>query len=284
MSRQLCLMSLLAASACTTRGAEDWREWYDDGELYDVAEPLRFTAENYDFPVDDEDGIGALSDKAFDFPRNFGTNLAAEAFTDAFSDCENWNTTTELPKQITGIVTLHPNFYFKTNGCTLNDEKYYVSYFIQDRTGGMFVLGDGRVAPFDAGDRVTLNVTSVRRSFGLDMIYGAEIVDFERSAEPIYFEPVDDLGDADMNLVRRVEGTVVTAPDNFGEFWLNPDGGDCTSESNRGCLVAQLGLDIQRRPLEIAVGERLALTGPVLYSYSTYSVAITRVGQIERQP
>ncbi len=34
----------------------------------------------------------------------------------------------------------------RSHGCDDGDEKFYGAFFIQDRTGGLFVLGDSKVA------------------------------------------------------------------------------------------------------------------------------------------
>jgi hypothetical protein len=265
--------------------AEDWEDWYDDGALYTVEEPVSFTSEPYDFPADPDDGIGALIEKNFVFPRGFGTNVAADDWSEAVEGCENWYESPDLPVVVTGVITTHPRFYFKANGCTRDDEKYYGSYWIEDGTGGMFVLGDTKVAHFDMGDTVTLEVRATRTSFDQRMVYSSKVLEVERNRRPISFvEHNEPFAADDMNEVRRVTGTVISPPDNFGEFTVLPDGEDrnCTAASTAGCAFATLDIELSRRGITFEPGERVTLTGPIIYSFDTYALVLTRVGQIDR--
>ena len=69
-----------------------------------------------------------------------------------------------------------------------------------------------------------------------------------------------------------VTGDVTTLPDTFGAFIVKADDG---SE-----YAVQLDVDLNRRGYSYPVGSRLQVTGPVLYSYSEYSIAVMSVGQI----
>jgi hypothetical protein len=284
--RSLVLLLSTTLVACSaSSGPEDWQDWYDPGAAYEVEEPVEFTDADYGLPVDDAPGIGDLLEDAFSFPRGYGTNLAAEEFPEDGMACADWYASDDLPFEITGVVTVHPRFYFKTNGCGQDDEKYYGSYFLEDDTGGVFVLGDSKVAHFDMGDTVTLRVRGTRRSFGLDMIYVHEVVEVQRTHRAISYEVADaPFGADDMGEVRRITGTIVRGADNFGEVLLAPDGHNtpCTEANLAGCALLGLDVELSRRGISFEVGERVTATGPILYSYSAYSLVLSRVGQIER--
>lgn len=275
----------LTAACGTSSDPEAWEDWYDPGVVYDVEEPVAFTSEPYGLPANDASGIADLLDAGFNFPRDFGTNLAAAEVPDAGLSCSDWYASDDLPFEITGVVTVHPRFYFKTNGCGTDDEKYYGSYFLEDDTGGVFVLGDSKVAHFDMGDTVTIRVRGTRRSFGLNMVYVHDVLDVQRTQRPIAYEVKQaPFGDADIGEVRRVTGTIARSADNFGEVLLAPDGNPtpCTETSTAGCALIAVDVELQRRGISFTPGERVTVTGPVLYSYSAYSLVLSRVGQIER--
>ena len=265
-------LSLLACEMRET--GEDWTGWYDEGSDLDVTEPIEWTDQNYDLaPVDGVQDIGDLQDAVF--PGKDGALVYGsgdELSSD--SDCEV-DTDSALPATVQGIVTLHPRFYFKTNGCDrASDEKYYGSYFIQDATGGVFVLGDSKVAHFDVGDRVEMKVRGIKTNFDLDMIYAHDIVKVERDASPIYYVVAEGetLGADDVGMVRRVTGEITQAADNFGEFKVTDDSGTVHTVS--------LDAEINRRGFGFDLGTRVQATGPVLYSYSAYTIVIMNVGQL----
>jgi hypothetical protein len=199
-------------------------------------------------------------------------------------NCADWQTDDTLPQEIEGIVTLHPRWYVKVSGCLPadddsrfidSDEKYYGSYFIEDQSGGVFVLGDAKVAHFNMGDRVRMTVRSVANNFDLQMVTGHDILEVTRGPEPIYYQTVSDgkLCPDDVASVRRVTGTVFTDPDTFGEFTLESDDG------NRH--IINLDAELNRRGIRYPIGTRLTVTGPVLFSYGSYAIVVIRVGQIE---
>jgi len=184
---------------------------------------------------------------------------------------------------VTGVVTLMPKFYFKSNGCTTDDEKFYGSYFIEDDTGGVFVLGDTRVARFDMGETVTIRVRASRRSFGQNMVYVHDLLDVDRTTRPIRYRTKQaPFGDADIGQVRRITGTIATRPDTFGEFRIEPDGGSCNPSTGGGCAVISLDVELNRRGVSFELGERVTFTGPILYAYNTYKLIVLRLGQVER--
>ncbi len=283
--RSLVLTTLFGCAE--TLPPEDPSDWYDQGSTTDIDESISFTREAYDVPVDPADGIGALLDEAFSFPddRNFGTNIAASRFTEAFDDCDRHFESDELPRVIEGIVTMRPRYYFKAGGCARNDNKYYGSFFIEDATGGVFVLNDAKFAHFDTGDRIRIRVLGTRVSFDLPMVYSHELLSVERLGEPLYFEPATGpLGDPDVGRVRRVTGEVVAAPDNFGTFYIRPDAweSDCSAKATSSCVAASLDVELNRRGVTVDVGERVTVTAPVIYAFSEYTLIVMRLGNLER--
>lgn len=278
------LLSFLMLAACSERDDFDVPDgWFDVGDNYDVQEPLAFTEEPYGFPEAGDGGIAERLSPAFTFPRDFGTRIAT-GDAPVGATCNGWTFDDTLPVEVTGVVTLLPRYYFKTDGCDADDEKYYGSYFIEDDTGGMFVLGDSKVAHFDMGDTVTIRVRGVRRSFGQNMVYVHEVLAADRTARPIrYVERSAPLGDDDINHVRRITGTVVTAPDTFGEFFVQPDGSPVTCQaSGADCAAVAIDSELNRRGITVAPGDRITVTGPVLFSYDIYKILVMRVGQLER--
>jgi len=244
-SRVLGPWALLALGACATNEAEDPSDWYDGGTDLYVEEPVAFTDQNYAFPVDDDDGIGFLKDNLLPVPSGSpGADQVAWGKDDAYVDppggpmrspgCQILPVD-ELPFVIDGVATAFPRFYFKTSGCDWDsDEKYYGSFFIQDRTGGLFVLGDTKVAHFEMGDRIRIRARAAKTSFDLDMIYAYDQLEVVEKGVPIYYEEAHEELDtlaADpstnpIGKVYRVTGEVITGMDTFGEFTVEDDDGD----------------------------------------------------------
>lgn len=268
------MLSLLFMLACTVDDApQDYLSWFDPGSDLEVREAIEFTDQAYDFPADSSTGIGALIDDLFPVSDDviaYASNDQFGADTDCTSTVED-----ELPWVLEGVVTLHPRFYFKTNGCDYaSDEKYYGSYFIEDSTGGVFVLGDSKVAHFDTGAKVRMVVRGVRTAYGQNMIYAHDIEAVLREeTQPVYYQMADGaLGANDIGEVRRVEGTVVTEKDTFGEFLVESDDGQTHSVS--------LDAELNRRGVGYDIGTRIQATGPVLYSYEVYTIIVMEIGQI----
>jgi hypothetical protein len=182
--------------------------------------------------------------------------------------CEGWQRSADLSVEIEGIVTIYLKYYFKTSGCqgdrdADSDEKYYGSYFIEDESGGMFVLGDTKVAHFNMGQRVRLKVRAVKESFGLQMVIAHDVEEIGREVEPIYYQiPTGPLGFDEMARVQRVTGTVVSDASNFGELLIESDEGVTYS--------IKVDWEITRRKHAWDAGERIQVTGPVLYSYDIF--------------
>lgn len=280
----LALFAAVAAlTACTpSRELEDVEGWYDSGTYAPVEEALAFTTEPYGLPAAGAPGLADVLAPALSFPSGFGTRIGA---SEAGGDGCGWTVDDALPVEITGVVTVLPRYYFKSDGCGRDDEKFYGSYFIEDDTGGIFVLRDTKVAWFDAGDTVTLRVRGTRVSYDQPMIYVHDVIAVDRTARPVrYVERQGPLGASDLNEVRRVTGTVVSEPDTFGEFSIRPDGGPgtCEAAGDSGCAVASLDSELNRRGVTFAPGDRVSVTGPVLFSYDVYKIILLRLGQIQR--
>jgi hypothetical protein len=256
----------LAAGCAAPRPVEDPATWFDPGAPLVVAERLEFTDVNYDFT-----GETPIADLPIPAGDSF-VSLFAEG--DPLPACEEWETTPDLPAEITGIVTILPRYYYKTDGCDQDAEKYYGSFFLQDASGGIFVLNDSKVSHFLAGDRVTLSVRGVANRFDLPMVTALDVVDVQPHPEPIYFQAANAAFDqGDIALVERVTGTVATEADTFGAFDLTQDGTGVT-------YGVSIDSDLARRGVHYAVGTRITVTGPVLYSYSLYSIIVMQVGQV----
>lgn len=275
----------LLAACASGGGPSDPAGWFDPGTGYDVQEALAFTTDPYGLA-----GIGDLAGALFPVGE-FDAIVYGEGEALPVSDCE-MSTTRELPGEVVGVVTIHPRFYFKTEGCAWSgqtgqsDEKYYGSFFVEDDTGGFFVLGDSKVAHFDAGDRVRLRVRAARTSYDLDMVYAHDVLEIERDWSPIrYSVPEGPLGLSHVARVQRVEGRVVLRDwDEDGEVDDVLSGfGDVALEADDGTEY-QLAIDVElnRRGIEFAEGERVQVTGPVLYSFSAFSIVVMELGQIAR--
>jgi len=304
------IAAALLLGACADRGqAERWQDWFDEGTASDVTEAVPFTEQDYTFPADPDAGILALREdlltQTFD---NDGPLFAPGEMPEGADACSFWEELpadsdggAALPREIQGIVTSHPRVYRKIEGCApqdaQSDEKYYGSFWIEDATGGVFVLNDSKVAAFEMGDKVTIDVRAVRRRFGIDMVYVHDLVSVERGPfEVSYDEVARPLTQADQSTVQRVTGTVLTEPTTFGEIVLSIDGytgGTCEPETREGrahCLFANLDQEIARRGITLTPGERVTLTGPVTQNVffddqgaiSFYGLYLTRVGQIAR--
>ncbi len=310
MTRLASLLVLTAVSACASdRAAENPNGWYGKGDAYDVLETVEFTTTPYDVQ-----GPTAIAD----IPTpGFGTFETWFSSDDGIPDssCSDWSTKQDLPVEISGIVTAHPRYYYKASGCRPeddrnidSDEKYYGSYFIEDETGGFFVLGDSKVAHFDLGDRVTLRVRAVKELFSFQMIYASDVLEIDRGPYPVYYEErTEPLTDDDLSLVRRMTGTVGYNGD-FGEVQLcmgtiregdfddvyeGLTGQDakgpqirCLNEG-RGFYLA-LDTELQRRGFELEIGQKVMASGPVIRGfdenevpYDQHRIVITRLGQLE---
>lgn len=270
----LRLAPLCLLLGCTNlRGAEDPSDWYDNGTNTWVEEEITWTEDNYSFPEDPTQGIGDLEANSFPVGGSYGKSFAEG---DDFPEgaCFDFIDDT-LPREIEGVVTIHPRFYFKTTGCTTDsEEKYYGSFFIQDGTGGVFVTGDTKVAHFNTGDKVKLLVRGLQTSWDLDMIYTYDVLSVDRSERSVYYQAVaGPLGFEHAGEVVRIAGIVTTDIDTFGSFYVQLDSGDE--------VLVSLDSEISRRGVSYPVGTRLQVTGPVIYSYNEHQIVVLQKGQLE---
>lgn len=281
MSRLIPLATALLVACAPARGPEDYSDWYgpvgEAGE--DVREPVEFTDQDYVYP-EAGPGVDSLDSLFEDFSRKYAPeDLPPNA------SCGDWSTTSQLPKEVWAMVTLHPRYYFKTDGCDSqqddgdSEEKYYGSFFVEDSTGGVFVLGDSKVAHFDMGDRVKIRIRGIQRSFGLDMVVAHDIVEIDRGPYPIHYTEAPPLVNSEypdeswIGTVVRAEGVVVNEPDTFGEFTVQGDDGS-------NYLVA-LDSELNRRNVRFPIGSRIRATGPVQRAFGD-KIVIMRIGQIQR--
>lgn len=294
----LCAVAALSACDDLREKPEDPSEWWADGEDAWVEEAIDFTPDDYALPASGTAGIGDFAEQVYpvgdwdrDSPRNLWSIKYApgEGFD---ADCGGIEDST-LPYELEGIITLHPAWYIKSYGCAPDpdqtfppdsEEKYYSSYFIEDRTGGLFVLFDSRVAPFTVGDKVRLKVRAVRSNHwddggeyigSQDMIYAHDIVSIERGAAAVHYTEVDGaLGIEHVNRVVRIHGTVVEIDESFNNVTVQTASG--------AEVVYSLGLDLGRRPSSHAkLGDVVTATGPVLLSYDIFTISIAQVGQLD---
>ncbi|MBN2800053.1 MAG: hypothetical protein JXX28_12990 [Deltaproteobacteria bacterium] len=265
-------LPLLILAACVApRDPEDPSGWYASGDSLDVEEYVAFTDQPYpDFGA--ENTIADFNDAVFP-TKPYTLTYGPEEVRPEGTTCQ-YAEDRSLPMEIEGVVTLHPRYYFKTMGCDNGDEKFYGNYFIEDATGGAFILGDSKVAHFGMGDRVRLKVRGVRTTFDLNMVYAHDVVEVTRGPFPIYYsEPSGPLGADDVAKVQRVTGTVLSEKDDFGAFRVESDNGTTYDVS--------LDAELSRRGVGWYPGDRITVTGPVIYSYSAYSIIIMRKGQVQ---
>ena len=298
----LSFPSLLGLSCADVRDTPtDASDWWSEGEETRVEEFIDFTTDEYGIPEGSADGIGDFSARVYPvgtWAAGSSTDLWAIKYAPGETFAADCGTQEDdaLPYELDGIVTLHPAWYIKSYGCAVepdrsyppySEEKYYSSYFVEDDTGGLFVLFDSRVAPFTVGDRVRLKVRAVRSNHwstggdylgSQDMIYAHDILDVERDAASIHYREVDGaLGLEHVNRVVRVSGTIVEVDESFSNY---------TIETASGAeVIYSLGLDLGRRPSAKAeLGDTVTATGPVLLSYSTFTISIAQVGQLDIEP
>jgi hypothetical protein len=244
----------------------------------DVVEPVEFTDAGYAYP-EQGPGVADLANIVEDFTRFYAPE---DEPPDA--NCGDWLTTAELPRELWVMATIHPRYYFKTDGCNSqadegdSEEKYYGSFFIEDSTGGIFVLGDSKVAHFEMGDRVKIRIRGVQRLFGLNMVVAHDIIEIDRGPYPIHYTeaPPLDFGEYPdeswLGKTVRIEGEVTSDPDTFGEFSVLGDNGSTY-------LVA-LDTELNRRKVYYEIGTRIRATGPVQRAFGD-KIIIMRKGQIE---
>ncbi len=269
------IAGLVLLCACSSgRKAED-ADWYAPGQGLDVVEAVAFTEDPYGLPAAGM-GFGDL-----EMPPEYTTWFAPD--DPPPEDCSDWmeDDSGDLPTEITGVVTTHPRIYIKVNGCVPqsntsidSDEKYYGSFFIEDDSGGIFVLGDSKVAHFDMGDRVTLKVRALKNHFGQVMVAVHDVVEIDRGPYPIHYETwTEAFDETDIGWVHRVTGTVATETSTFGEVAIEGDQGQ----------IWNLAIDqeLSRRGVSYPVGTRIQVTAPVLRGFGdSFPLVVMKKGQV----
>ncbi len=219
--------------------------WGEGGEQEFADEEITYMSREegdnrYGLPREGKPGIADLIAL---FPQEglgFGDPniFASPEFEDAPQVCSSWSNEViaDLPMDIEVVVTLYPRQYQKVSICG-QDERHYGSYTVEDDTGGMLVLRDGRVAEFTYGDRITLRVHAVTLTFGRDLdtraILVADVLPAEQPRveedggevlvrEILYEEASEPFGTENVGKVYQVDGYVHEAPtnDNFGSMIL----------------------------------------------------------------
>lgn len=222
--------------ACSSDHGEpplaDWSVGEGSVEQIPVDEPVTFAARSessvYGLPREGEPGIAdviaILPEGAI--AQNEPNLFVADGDAPAGDQCQGGGAliVPGLPMVVEGVVTLHPRQYVKTPICG-QDERFYGSFVIEDDTGGMLVLRDGRVADFTFGDRVRLTVRGVTVIFGRDPETRAVLIaDIEPltsgGGTVLYREQSTRFAAADVGLVKRIEGWVLQRPtsDNFNSM------------------------------------------------------------------
>lgn len=323
LSRLVVLTILIATLGACAQEQEPFTEAqiserYGDVEQVFVQEPVEFTNQPYSFmgPSSIEDLLNVIPPNSFVF---YGFAPEDEHPLDDVL-CEgmfdNISPAPELPMVVEGVVTLHPRYFIKPTFCG-EDERYYGSYLIQDSTGGIMVFKDSRIADFQMGDRVRLNVRGLYSSFDTPAVLAHDPAEVLESDQPIYYEEVDrELEITDIGKVKRFTGKVgpggLPTNQNFNEMCLVRPEDDspercgkfctvntaetaCASENcvedfpgagtgrcarEDGYWLVSLDREIgQRQPRIIEEGDVIEVTGPVVDSFGL-SFLIARWGQL----
>lgn len=215
--------------------------WTTPAETTPVEEPIVFIDRSgtvgYGLP---EAGQMGLGDLIAALPRDLNGQPNFVLYTDpseaAPAACQDERRSLDmLPLTIEGVITLHPRYYRKVDVCG-QDERNYGVYAIEDDTGGMVVLRDGRVAGFTFGDRVRMTIRGVGQLYRQPTDRAVVIADVEALEpsrgpdglpyRPVFYSPQEGLfGDDDMGEVRRIEGYVAVQPtnDNFNDMILSSE-------------------------------------------------------------
>ncbi len=298
--RAAALLGAIAAgfglSGCADAGGPlDVTKTYQQPTTVQVEEPIKFCQQ--DGKICDPDAykpgdmsiadLTALVDSSAyvwygfspDDPYPMGDTSGFPADCDPSSYTNAINKIDQLPTYIEGVVTLQPHYLQKVSLCG-ESQRFYGSYFIQDKTGGILILKDSRVADFTYGNRVKLRVRALVKAFDTVavLVHDDEQVDDPDTQHDIYWKSVTDreFDSTDNGKVRRVTGTIVTEPTNanFNQMDLKSDDGSKTWSVS---LDRQLGL----RGLTLDKGMRIQVTGPVVVSYGTPEILVGSVGQIK---
>ncbi len=241
------LVAVASLSACAAEWEEptlDNREAAGSADLIEesVAFAPRFTGEGsgrveqrYGLPVGDGSGVADLLDLIGSASTDF---LVASGDEPAGDVCSSIAVSPRLPMTITGVVSLASQKYLKVPVCG-QDERFYASFVVEDDTGGIVVLRDGRVSEFDFGDHVRLTVRGLIEPYaGQKYVVISDTEKLEGSSEVRYTPSDVAFSDADLGRTMRVSGFVLQEP----------------TSSNFNAMV------VSNRPLpEAGVGESTAV-------------------------
>ena len=215
------LVAAASLSACTAEWDEptlDNREAAGSADLIEepVAFAPRFTGEGsgrveqrYGLPVGDGSGVADLLDLIGSSSSDFLVSAGDEPAGDV---CTSISTSPRLPMTITGIVSLSAQKYLKVPVCG-QDERFYASFVVEDDTGGIVVLRDGRVSEFDFGDHVRLTVRGLIEPYaGQKYVVISDAEKLEGSSEVRYTASDAAFSDTDLGRTMQVRGSVLQEP------------------------------------------------------------------------
>lgn len=233
----VALLLAVAAVGCDDELTADYANpTFDDGTEREVSEPVPFAERDegtmYGLPRDGQASIADLLAlmPVDGVPDGDPTLFVAPDDQPTTDQCEGGGATVldGLPMVIEGVVTLHPRQYLKVPICG-QDERNYGSWVIEDDTGGIVMLRDGRVAPYTFGDRVRVTVRGVLELNGGDpttrAVVIADVEALDASGDVLYSLQETPFSADDVGRTRRVEGYVAVAAtsENFNEMILASD-------------------------------------------------------------
>ena len=252
-----------------------------------VEEPIAFTLTPYDPAKDGPNTIAELNDvvnkSAFvwqGIAPGFPYPVQGDCEPDRNGD-QAPVTVSALPMTIEGVVTIYPRYFIKPSFCG-QDERFYGSFFIQDSTGGVFVMRDSRIAPFTFGDRVRMRVVGLTKIFDYHAVMSfdqLEVVTGPQGREPIYVQPIERaLRDSDQAQVMQVVGRVSSEAtnNNFNEMRLR-------SLDDSVEWIVSLDREVGQRNPDWRLGDVLKVTGPVINSFGL-KIIVMSYGQVEKIP
>ena len=307
--------ALFALAACSGVNEPATQDEIDDrfgtAETTYVEEHVDFTDAPYDFtgPSSIADLIGVIPDGA-----SVWYGMSESYPISGTCDPRQRNeieTSSALPMEIEGIVTLHPRYFQKINFCG-EDERYYGTYMIEDSSGGIMVLKDSRIADFMMGDRIKLKVRGVMKYFDTTavLVHDPEVI--VETEQAVSYKEIDrefdtaDIGKV-FRITKKVQGEATNT--NFNELCLvglddssdedcskycvahsDCESGECvfpyasatsgTCSRDGGYWLVSLDKEIgQRQPRVIKKGDVLEVTAPVLDSFGLKMI-VMRFGQI----
>ncbi|MCB9520683.1 MAG: hypothetical protein H6699_07400 [Myxococcales bacterium] len=228
MLRRLAPLLAVGALGCAddlrTSPLADDAIWNDDVSTHTPTESIdyrdRSTGVRYDLPAD---GMTSIADVIDLFPTSSLDSTDPDIFVAPglsfpTDQCRGGapRVVDDLPLTFEGVVTLYPRQYMKVTICG-QDERQYGVFTVEDDTGGIVVVRDGRAAPYSFGDRVRVTVRALALTFGREVDTRVVLVsDIERlpNRDPyVAFSPLTDPYGADqIGRVQQIEGWVHVVP------------------------------------------------------------------------